>query len=247
VDSSNNAGAVFQGTNLTFIAGQVNMVGEYDEKGNPDLNAVDLNTHQPYVSDPLAGLPAPVPGAPMNPQQINPTGSTLTTYNPGYYPKGLDLQEGDKVFLNPGVYIIENGSSNKSKPAFAINGHAELTGYGVIFYIKFGSVVHNGTSAVHLTPPDSGVYKGIQFFQARTNTQTAQFNGTGLFTGTGADVHSGAGTMYFPAASIEVGGTGDMYVDSVIADKIVVYGDGHKYVTKGYDGRKGGDAVYLVE
>jgi hypothetical protein len=100
---------------------------------------------------------------------------------------------------------------------------------------------------VHLTPPSSGVYQGIQFFQARDNTQMAQFNGTGLFTGTAADVHSGAGTLYFPVAPIEVGGTGDMYVDSVIADKITVYGDGHKYVTKGYDGRKGGDAVYLIE
>ena len=247
VDSSNGAGAVFQGTQITFVAGQVNMVGSYDEKGNPDLNAVDLNSYQPYVSDPLAGLPAPVPGAPMNPDQINPTSGAQTTYYPGYYPKGLDLQEGDNAFLMPGVYILANGSNNKSKPAFAINGHATLTGYGVMFYIKFGSVIHNGTGDVHLTPPTEGVYQGIQFFQARDNTQLAQFNGTGLFTGTAADTSSGAGTLYFPAASIEVGGTGDMYVDSIIADKIVVYGDGHKYVTKGYDGRKGGDAVYLVE
>jgi hypothetical protein len=116
-----------------------------------------------------------------------------------------------------------------------------------MFYIKFGSVQANGTGDIHLTPPSSGTYQGIQFFQARDNTQLAQFNGTGLFTGTAADTHNGAGTMYFPKASIEVGGTGDMYVDSIIADKITVYGDGHKYVTKGYDGRKGGDAVYLVE
>jgi hypothetical protein len=128
-----------------------------------------------------------------------------------------------------------------------LNGHCTLTGYGVMFYIKFGSVQANGTGDIHLTPPASGVYKGIQFFQARNNTQLAQFNGTGLFTGTSADIHGGAGTMYFPAATIEVGGTGDMYVDSIIADKITVYGDGHKYVTKGYDGRKGGDVVYLVE
>jgi Flp pilus assembly protein TadG len=248
VDSSNQAGAVFQGTSLTFIAGQVNMVGAWDEKGNPNLNSVDLNPQEPYVSDPLAGLPVPATGAPMNPQQINPSSGALTTYNPGYYPKGLDLQSGDKAFLNPGVYILENGNSKKpSLPAFAINGHAELTGYGVMFYIKFGSVVHNGTGDVHLTPPSSGVYKGIQFFQARNNTEPAVFNGTSIFTGASADTDHGAGTLYFPAAKVTVGGNGNMYIDSLIADKIEVSGDGKKYITKGYDGRKGGDPVYLVE
>jgi len=248
VDSSSLSGATFQGTNLTFLAGQVNMVGAWDEKGNPELNPVDLNPHEPYVADPLALVPAPVPGSPMTPQQINPSGPALTTYEPGYYPKGLDLQDGDKVFLNPGVYILENGNPNKaSLPAFAINGHAELTGYGVMIYIKFGSVIHNGTGDVHLTPPDSGVYKDIQFFQARDNTQPAQFNGTGLFTGESTDTDHSSGTMYFPAAKVTVGGTGDMYIDSIVADKIEVSGDGHKYITRGYAGRQGGDVVYLIE
>jgi hypothetical protein len=184
----------------------------------------------------------------MSPTQINPTGGALTTYNPGYYPRGLDLQEGDNAFLNPGIYILENGApGNPSKPAFAINGHATLTGYGVMIFIKYGSVTHNGTGDVHLTPPPDGIYKGIQFFQARNNTQTALFNGTGLFTGAAANTDDSAGTLYFPKASVEVGGTGDMYINSIIADKIVVYGDGHKYITQGYDGRNGGDAVYLVE
>ena len=248
VDSNSAQSSVFQGTQITFIAGQVNMVGNYDEKGNPDLNAVDLNTYQPTVSDPLAGLPVPTIGAPMTPNKISGTSDgVLKTFNPGYYPKGLQMNNGENVFLNPGVYVLESGSKKPSDPAFMLNGHATLTGYGVMFYIKFGSVQANGTGDIHLTPPTSGVYQGIQFFQARDNKQLAQFNGTGLFTGTAADVHSGAGTLYFPVASVEVGGTGDMYIDSIVADKITVYGDGKKYVTKGYDGRKGGDAVYLVE
>jgi hypothetical protein len=247
VDSSHAAGAEFQGTNLTFLAGQVNMVGSWDERGNPNLNAVDLNPYEPYVADPLAALPVPTIGSPMNPPAIDPTGPNLVTYNPGYYPKGLHLNNGEQVFLNPGVYILENGSKKPSDPSFEINGWARLTGYNVMFYIKNGSVKHNGTGDVYVTPPDSGVYKGIQFFQARDNTQTASFNGTGLFTGTGAGVDSGAGTLYFPKASVELGGTGDMYINSLIADKIVVYGDGRKTVTKGYDGRKGGDEVYIVE
>ena len=75
----------------------------------------------------------------------------------------------------------------------------------------------------------------------------AHFNGTGLLTGEAADVNSGAGTLYFPKATVHLNGTGDMFMDSLIADKIDVGGDGRKTITRGYDGRNGGDEVYLVE
>lgn len=264
VNSVHDVGSVFQGNDITFVAGAVNMVAQdYTDRGNPDLNGIDMNTAAPTVSDPLATLPEPIPGAPMDPPVINPETETLRTYEPGYYPQGLDLQAGDNVFLNPGIYILENGHPhNPSKPAFAINGHANLTGYGVMFFIKFGSLVHNGTGEVRLTPMneeqsiqhsdaflDPGIpdYAGIQFFQARDNTQMAQFNGSSLFTGTDASIDGGAGTFYFPAAKVEFGGTGDMFIDSIIADQIHVYGSGKVTFTRGYDGRSGGDAVYLVE
>lgn len=264
VNSTHPSGAVFQGNDMTFLAGEVNMVSsDYTDRGNPDLNSIDMNTSEPTVLDPLAGLPEPTPGAPMNPTQINPATEAWTYYEPGYYPNGLDLQAGDNVYLNPGIYILENGDpTNPSKPAFAINGHANLTGYGVMFFIKFGSLLHNGTGEVRITPMneeqsiaaseaflDPGIpdYAGIQFFQARDNTQMATFNGTSLFTGTDASIDGGAGTFYFPEAKVEFGGTGDMYIDSIIADQIHVYGSGKVTVTRGYDGRQGGDEVYLVE
>jgi len=247
VDSNNNAGAVFQGTSLTFKAGQVNMVGAWDEKGNPNLNSVDLNPHEPYVADPLAGLPVPTIGSPMTPQLIDPPASGVTHYYPGYYPKGLHLNNDDNAYLHPGVYILENGTKKATDPAFDISGHATLTAYGVMFYIKFGNVELNGTGDVHITGPDDGTYKGIQFFQARDNKAEAHFNGTGLLTGEAADVDSGAGTFYFPSATVKLNGTGDMFMESLISDKIEVGGDGRKTITKGYDGRHGGDEVFLVE
>jgi Flp pilus assembly protein TadG len=247
VDSNSGAGAVFQGTSLTFKAGQVNMVGAWDEKGNPNLNSVDLNPHEAYVADPLAGLPVPAIGSAMTPPMIDPVSSAVTHYYPGYYPKGLHLNNDDNAFLHPGVYILENGTKKATDPAFDIAGHATLTGYGVMFYIKFGNVELNGTGDVHITAPDAGVYKGIQFFQARDNTTVAHFNGTGLLTGTASDVDSGAGTFYFPKATVTLNGTGDMFMESLVSDKIEVGGDGRKTITKGYDGRHGGDAVYLVE
>jgi hypothetical protein len=116
-----------------------------------------------------------------------------------------------------------------------------------MFYIVEGTVFENGGGDVHLTPPSDGTYKGIQFFQARDDTQQALVNGNATFTGTSADVHDGAGTLYFPNATLEVGGNGTMYINSIIADKIIVSGSGIKYVTQGYDGNTGGNVVYLVE
>jgi hypothetical protein len=125
-----------------------------------------------------------------------------------------------------------------------------------MFFIKFGNVEWNGNSVMHVTPMTkaqsvtfTGIdgYAGIQFFQARNNLQEAHFNGNSLFTGSAADVHSGAGAFYFPKAKVYLNGNGDMYLDSIIADKIETQGSGRKFILKGYDGRHGGDAVYLVE
>ena len=257
VNSSSDSGAVFQGTSLTFLAGEVNMVGAWDEKGNPELNSVDLNADEDYVNDPLADLPVPEIGSPMSPDYIDPVSSGVTYYYPGYYPNGLHLNNDDNAFLYPGVYILESGTTKPTAPAFDIQGWATLTGYGVMFYIKQGSVQINGTGDVHLTAPDvidnpdteydEAVYNGIQFFQARDNKAEALFNGTGVFTGMEGDPESGAGTLYFPKATTKLVGTGDMTFESLISDKIEVGGDGQKKVLKGYDGNEGGDEVYLVE
>jgi hypothetical protein len=245
VNSTNHAGSTYQGTNITFVAGEVDMVaGEYATRGKPQLQHIDMNENRPYVSDPLANLPEPVPGNPMTPPSISGTAE----FHPGYYPGGLYLNNGESAFLHPGVYILDTG--------FHTNGHSTLTGYGVMIFIRQGELDHNGTGEMRLTPPADGVYKGIQFFQARDNTNEAHFNGTGLFTGAQSDDPStpevdeslaGAGTLYFPKATVHLNGTGDMYFNGLIGDKIHVGGDGLKKVTSGWDGDDGGDKVYLVE
>ena len=57
----------------------------------------------------------------------------------------------------------------------------------------------------------------------------------------------GTGTLYFPNATIELGGDGTMYYNGLIADKVVVYGTGHKHVTGGWDSDEGTDNVYIVD
>jgi hypothetical protein len=125
-----------------------------------------------------------------------------------------------------------------------------------MFFIRTGAVNLNGTGEVRLTPPTDGDYKGIQFFQARNNTNEAKFNGTGLLTGAAVDDPStpnfdestaGTGTFYFPKAKTYLLGTGDQYIRGLVADKIEVQGDGHKVVTGGYEGDRGADKVWLAE
>ena len=245
VNSSDPAGATYQGTELTFVAGEVDMVSsDYATRGKPELSGIEMDTEEDFVVDPLADLPEPVPGEPMSPPKI--TG--YTEFYPGYYPEGLYMNDSETVFLHPGVYILDNG--------FHTNGQCNLTGYGVMFFIRTGEVDHNGSGVIRLTPPADGVYKGIQFFQARDNLSEAHFNGTGLFSGaeeddpTTPDIDestAGAGTLYFPNATVHLNGTGDMYFNGLIADKIHVGGDGLKKVTSGWDGDDGGDKVWLVE
>jgi Flp pilus assembly protein TadG len=242
VDSTHVDAATFQGS-ITFIAGAVDMVAtEYETRGRPELSNISMNTDQDYVADPYATLPEPVPGTAMVPPKI----SGYTTFSPGYYPQGLNMNDGENVVLEPGVYILDNG--------FKINGHANLTGMGVMFFIRTGAVDINGTGEIRLSPPDTGVYEGIQFFQARANKTEAKFNGMGLITGIddpttpGVDESTnGMGMLYFPTAKTYLLGTGQQFLTGLIADKIEVQGNGRKTVTGGYDGDDGADKVWLAE
>jgi hypothetical protein len=158
------------------------------------------------------------------------------TYNPGYYPGGFNDKPGTNITLNPGVYVFDNG--------FQVQG--SLTGYGVMIFIRTGAFNQNASRTMTLTPPDSGTYKGIQFFQSRTNTTGAKLNGNG--TVTGVSDSEGMGTMYFPAAKLEVGGTNaHYYINSIVAKNIEIYGSGEIHVTHGYETNNRGQEVYLAE
>jgi hypothetical protein len=98
-----------------------------------------------------------------------------------------------------------------------------------MFYIRSGAVHDNGTGNVFLAPlPQGHPYQGLTFFQAPGNTNPSSFNGATSYRGFGNAV--GIGTLYFPDATLELGGTGDMYVNGIIADKVLVYGSGLKQV-----------------
>lgn len=223
---------------VTIIAPELNVRGEPRFVGNAYDFEGDVNTGVPYMPDPLAFLEAPPVGAVMSPTGITEPG----TYAAGYYPDGIYLT-GGHVDLLPGIYILDG-------EGLYIGGNASMTANDVMFYIQgTGAVTIIGTGDVEVTaaPLDSGPYGGISFFQARDNTNTAVFTGTGFMNDPIIDPEDAAGTLYFPSATVEVGGTGDTYINQLIADKIEIYGTGVKSIL--YDGRfpAPGAKVFLVK
>jgi hypothetical protein len=121
----------------------------------------------------------------------------------------------------------------------------QLTAKNVMFYIADGSVRVNGTADLTITPRESGPYEGISFFQARDNTNTPVFNGTERLGGDGQG--NEAGLFYFPKARTEVGGTGDVIINQLIAHHAEVYGTGLKEIH--YEGGvpAAAEKVFLVQ
>jgi hypothetical protein len=249
--TANVGGSLVQGTKVTFLAGDLYVVGTNEERGKPSLP--DIHEGEEFQPDPYADLDEPVVPNPPLPTyagkpKITGNGSTLTEFWPGYYPDGLEMNAGNNVFLHPGVYVLGND--------FKLNGDSTLTGYEVMFYLDSGAIHDNGTGQVYLTPPPEGdYYQGLQFFQARDNTEAGEFNGDTTWTGAQVDdpdtevneSEIGAGGFYFPEAHIEFGGTGQLTFNGLIAKTIEIYGSGHVNVTGGYESNEGTTNVFLVE
>jgi prepilin-type N-terminal cleavage/methylation domain-containing protein len=150
-----NPGACSGCNNQTVTCGACTWVGQ-----QPWTN------YQQSIPDPLRALPDP------------PVPSTNGTCNsgvctPGNYPTGLSLTSA--TALQQGTYYL-------GSPGLSLSGTAKVTcvapcANGVFLYIAGGSVSLTGQSAVNLTPPNSGVYKGIVMFQARSDTNALKFAG----------------------------------------------------------------------
>ena len=117
----------------------------------------------------------------------------------------------------------------------------------MFYVIGTGVVDLTGTNTVHITPPDPELYdypgvdtyEQISIFQARSNTNASRIIGTSLM-----DLQ---GTLYFPAAPLEVGGTCESLGNQLIADTIHIHGDGELLIRYKGDEPAPGNKVFLVE
>src|SRR5215468_6237016 len=89
---------------------------------------------------------------------------------------------------------------------FSFSGQGSLYGPGVMIYNapkngNSGGISVTGQGSMILTPPTSGIYQGLTFFQDRTSTVTGNVQGAGGAT-------SITGTFYFAGAQLNVSGNG---------------------------------------
>jgi hypothetical protein len=222
--------------NAIWAQGTVNVetavndvVGGYHFEGT----AVNFNpapTSAGRISDPLAGVPAPVP--PSGPiRNCNfPGGTAPVTFQPGVYNCALTLN-GNRTFnFAPGDYLITGGISvtgvanvNFGAGVYTLRGQGlklagsgTITADGAVFYIEQGVTDLSGTGEMTIKAPASGPYAGIAIFQARDNTNTVKLRGTALSGGSGA--------VYAKAAMIEFAGTADTNNFQFISDKFYMTG-----------------------
>jgi hypothetical protein len=181
---------------VTFNADSIGVAGAYNPNGSVSINPTP--TKVPTVNDPLTSLIALTQpaGTPIN-ENIN--GSGTFTLNPGVY-SNLNINGTPTVTFNPGIYYLQNGMS--------INGSANITGTGVMFYNSGGAININGGNSVSFSAPTTGTYAGILFFQARNDSSSSNVNG-------GSNI-SYTGTLYFPDATLNYNGGGNVTAEYTI-------------------------------
>lgn len=219
--------------------------------GNVDLPPYNL-------SIPSRGQSAPMPGCsyPQNrqPTRENPQLCTITqgSAQPGVYWGGLKLGDGTPrtITLTPGLYYMAGGG-------FTVTANTTVIGDGVIIFNGrnwyANAKPNRDCQSVHIqenanlsvTPPQSGWYRDLLVFQARTPAQSPQNpppGATGQEPGCSAELETEAGVtigrpegpygaLYLPNARANIGpqslGSGSARLNMnviVIAEAIRVRG-----------------------
>ncbi len=201
-----------------FVPG-FNVTGGYSGGGF----APAPNTGTLPAPDPLRSLPPPDTSS-MGDGSITTVnlggGAKLHTLTPGRYTGAVSFSGQESVVLQPGIYYFEHG--------FSMSGQGTLTGNGVMLYNDPTSISHGidiaGQGAVTLSPPTSGLYKGIVIFQNRRADVTVKVTGNGLFNVTG--------TLYAANALMMIEGNGDVSVGSQYISRMLdVGGNGDLNIT----------------
>jgi Flp pilus assembly protein TadG len=199
VDTS-SSNAVYVASTASLVADALNIVGSILGGILGFLSALlgGVNTGVTPAPDPLIDLPPPNLS-----QYALCSGSCMscgssTTLQPGIYSGGIQVN-GGTVTLSPGVYILDGGG-------LTVSGQAIINGNGVMIYNtgggSAGPISIGGQASVILSAPSSGPYAGVCIFQDRACTLAVQLVGKGNL--------QIAGTIYAPAAKVQVNGNGTL-------------------------------------
>ena len=187
--------------------------------GNATVTGTKKFSQSP-VADPLALLAVP-DSTTMTVRSASAMSiSGTTTLNPGVYVGGISMSGNAVVTMNPGVYYMKTGASGKG---FTVSGNATVTGNQVTIYneaVNSAEVFSiSGNGAVTLTPPTTGTYTSILYFQSRTSARAASITGNGQL--------KMSGDLYLKGATLNISGNGSNIGSLNVANKLVVSGNGN--------------------
>lgn len=190
-------------TGGTLTADRFDITGGTSVSGNSGGFYGDIHFGDPEP-DPLRNVPAPVISeyaeGSRGPIQLSNGSRTLS---PGVYHGGISVSGRGNLTLLPGIYIMDGGG-------FSFTGQGSLYAGEVMIYNAPSGPSHNvdisGTGSIFMSPPQSGIYKGLTLFQDRTATNPMSVSGGGDMDITG--------TFYAANAQLTVSGGGDSQVGS---------------------------------
>lgn len=203
-------------------------------------------------ADPYATLAMPaagscitageIPQATVHSSQGVTVKNTTATLKPGTYCKGLHIQTGGIANMEPGVYIIKDGTFDISSQSqvYATNGVViYLTGSGSLIDVDSGAVFKlnapTNVTAVTSTNPklNTAPYKGFALIHDRTLATSGTPNS--IYSKGGVDIQ---GAIYMPKQNLEVWANGDMNASSnyfpMVVNKLNMNGTATLYVKLDY-------------
>ncbi len=216
--NSSNATAVSIADNGILTCSTLGVVGRSGlSKVSTGQLTCTLNSGASAVADPYASLAIPPKGN-VTLTNWSISGNGKSTLSPNTYKGGITISGNAKVTMNPGVYYLQGGGLN-------VSGNATLTGNNVLLYTDNGTISLSGNGVITLTPPKTGTYAGILFYQDRSDASAITLIGNGSL--------SLKGTVYAPAAAINISGNGTSNVvgSLLISKDLAVSGNG-KFTVK---------------
>lgn len=232
--------------NATLSADSVDYFdqGGFIVSGNA-VTAPPPNPLSTRAKDPLVGLAVPTStpspdsgGTQPAPAVRTVNGSGAVTLRPGTYWGGLNILGNVDVTFDPGVYVMAAGD-------FETWGNGSITGTGVTIYLTgpnpadCGQISMYGNRTLDFTPPTTGPYTNITFWQDAMCTSDLQYHGN--VTG----VH---GVIYAPGARFDLMGNVDLGGIQVLADTISLHGNvGINMNFTSYVGDTGKGKISLTE
>ena len=199
VVNSNHTEAAIAGGGGSVAADKFNITGGYTTTGGGTFIG-PIYTGRPRTEDPLAYLPPPSPGGLLqrSTRKVQETSGDVYL-SPGVYTGGINVSGTASLYLQPGVYYMDQGG-------FSFSGQGSLVGKGVLIYTQPGSGNADGISVagqgtLDVSGMTSGPYQGITFWQERSSKVTGNVSGAGGNTNI-------TGTFYFAGALLNIKGNG---------------------------------------